>query len=168
MSRAQRSRKWCAADPGPFRSVAVPDQRCTASLALALRRIRDTIPTVIRHSCLTTSNNTHSLVAARFCVNALSPQHALAGPIPVFSCFSADSDLPSRVLRSQTTRTPPSNTHSLLPAEHFCARVLHRCFAHPNRGVGGAPRNVRVLSGTPVRPAHDAAGQAPSEAPCVP
>src|SRR3984893_15986307 len=80
------------------------------------------IPPVIPHSCLTTSNNTHSLVAARFCVNALSPQHALAGPIPVFSCFSADSDLPSRVLRSQTTRTPPfqhalppSNTHSLLP-----------------------------------------------------
>jgi hypothetical protein len=30
----------------------------------------------------------------------------------------------------------------------------------PNRGVGGAPRNVRVLGGTPVRPAHDAAGQA--------
>jgi hypothetical protein len=26
----------------------------------------------------------------------------------------------------------------------FCARGLHRCFAHPNRGVGGAPRNVRV------------------------
>ena len=30
----------------------------------------------------------------------------------------------------------------------------------PNRGVGGAPRDVRVLGGTPVRPAHDAAGQA--------
>src|SRR5262249_46146509 len=30
----------------------------------------------------------------------------------------------------------------------------------PNRGVGGAPRNVRVLGGTPVGPAHDAAGQA--------
>ena len=33
VSRAQRSTseaKWCAADPGPFRSVAVPDQRCTA------------------------------------------------------------------------------------------------------------------------------------------
>ncbi len=42
VSRAQRSTKWCAADPGPFQSVAVPDQRCTASLALALRRIRDT------------------------------------------------------------------------------------------------------------------------------
>src|SRR5229473_5971003 len=42
VSRAQRSTEWCAADPGPFRSVAVPDQRRTASLALALRRIRDT------------------------------------------------------------------------------------------------------------------------------
>jgi hypothetical protein len=42
VSRAQRSTKWCAADPGSFQSVAVPDQRCTASLPLALHRIRDT------------------------------------------------------------------------------------------------------------------------------
>src|SRR5438128_1554427 len=38
----KRSTKWCAADPGPLRSVAVPDQRCTAPLRFALRRIRDT------------------------------------------------------------------------------------------------------------------------------
>src|SRR6266508_264675 len=34
LSRARRSTseaKWCAADPGPFQSVAVPDQRCTAT-----------------------------------------------------------------------------------------------------------------------------------------
>jgi len=30
----------------------------------------------------------------------------------------------------------------------------------PNRGVGGAPRDVRVLGGTPVGRAHDAARQA--------
>ena len=30
----------------------------------------------------------------------------------------------------------------------------------PSRGVGGAPRDVRVLGGTPVGPAHNAAGQA--------
>ena len=42
VSRAQRSTKWCAADPGPLRSVAVPDQRCTASLRYALHRVRDT------------------------------------------------------------------------------------------------------------------------------
>src|SRR2546427_8778669 len=29
VSRAQRSTKWCAADPGPFQSLAVPDQRRT-------------------------------------------------------------------------------------------------------------------------------------------
>ena len=34
----------------------------------------------------------------------------------------------------------------------FCAPgVFHRCFTHPEQGVGGAPRNVRVLGGTPVR-----------------
>jgi phosphoglycerate kinase len=38
VSRAQRSTKWCAADPGPFQPVAVPEQRCTA---IALHRIRD-------------------------------------------------------------------------------------------------------------------------------
>src|SRR6516165_943064 len=31
-----------------------------------------------------------------------------------------------------------------------CVRGLQFCFAHPNRGVGGAPRDVRVLGGTPV------------------
>src|SRR5690349_22830134 len=59
-------------------------------------------------------------------------------------------------------------TAFLVPAARFCARGLQLCFAHPNRGVGGAPRNVRVLGGTPVRRAHNAARQAPSEAPCVP
>src|SRR5262249_56540489 len=32
----------------------------------------------------------------------------------------------------------------------FAPGVLHLCFAHPERGVGGAPGDVRVLSGTPV------------------
>ena len=41
-------------------------------------------------------------------------------------------------------------TAHLVPAARFCARGLQLCFAHPNRGVGGAPRNVRVLGGTPV------------------
>ena len=41
-------------------------------------------------------------------------------------------------------------TAHLVPAAHVCARGLQLCFANPNRGVGGAPRDVRVLSGTPV------------------
>src|SRR5260370_33916689 len=42
-------------------------------------------------------------------------------------------------------------TATLVPAAHFCARGF-ASFASPtpSRGVGGAPRNVRVLSGTPV------------------
>src|SRR5262249_29098174 len=54
------------------------------------------------------------------------------------------------------------------PRRVFCARVLHLCFTNPRMRVGGAPRVVRVLGGTPVRRAHNAARQAPSEAPCVP
>ena len=36
------------------------------------------------------------------------------------------------------------------PRRVFCVRGLQLRFTHPDRGVGGAPRNVRVLSGTPV------------------
>jgi hypothetical protein len=45
VSRAQRSTseaKWCAADPGPSKFMAVPDQRRVAPLRFALRRIPDT------------------------------------------------------------------------------------------------------------------------------
>ena len=38
VSRAQRSmseREWCAADPGPSQTLAVPDQRCTATRCTA-------------------------------------------------------------------------------------------------------------------------------------
>jgi hypothetical protein len=74
-------------------------------------------------------------------VRSLS-RYALAGPIPVFSCFSADSE-----------SSIPGHTHThttSFPRRVFCARGLQLCFANPNRGVGGAPRDVRVLGGTPV------------------
>src|SRR5215831_1879601 len=47
-------------------------------------------------------------------------------------------------------------------------RGLRLLLRSPRMRVGGAPRNVRVLGGTPVGRAHNAARQAPSEAPCVP
>src|SRR5258708_10596874 len=40
-------------------------------------------------------------------------------------------------------------TAHLVPATHVCARGLQLCFANPNRGVGGAPRDVRVLARHP-------------------
>ena len=142
---ASRASPTCVDRSSPWRS-----RISGAPLRSAPRCIASGTHDTDGHSCLTTSNNTHSLVAARFCVNALSPQHALAGPIPVFSCFSADSDLPSRVLRSQTTRTSPFQ-HALPPSRGaFCARGLHRCFTHPeSRGRrsaekrSGAQRNTR-------------------------
>src|SRR5262249_8440973 len=54
------------------------------------------------------------------------------------------------------------------PRRDFCVRVLHLCFTNPRMRVGGAPRVVRVLRGTPVSRAHNAAGRALREAPCVP
>jgi hypothetical protein len=122
VSRAQRSTseaKWCAADTdlgftrdrrsdarksgkpdlrGPLQSVAVPDQRCTASL---------------RSRC--TASGTRDSV----------------GRVGSLIHFSNSPDL-------------------LVPAARFCARGLQLCFANPNRGVGGAPRDVGVLGGTPV------------------
>ena len=68
----------------------------------------------------------------------------------------------------------PSRSHDAFSAPG----VLQLCFANPIEGVGGAPRDVRVLArhpwGTPScvkdarERAYDAACQAPSEAPCVP
>ena len=56
------------------------------------------------------------------------------------------------------------------PQRIFCAQGLHLCFAHPKRGVGGAPRDVRVRAKHPLglpwrvedarERACDAAGQA--------
>ena len=42
-------------------------------------------------------------------------------------------------------------TASLVPAARFAPGVCNFASLTPKRGVGGAPRNVRVLSGTPVR-----------------
>ncbi len=49
VSRARRSTKWCAADPGPrfeasIKATGVPDQRCTVPLRFTLHRVRDTMP----------------------------------------------------------------------------------------------------------------------------
>jgi len=66
----------------------------------------------------------------------------------------------SSLNRSPSFYLTMSNSPSRSRGAFSAPGVLHRCFAHPNRGVGGAPRDVRVLGGTPVRPAHDAAGQA--------
>jgi hypothetical protein len=58
-------------------------------------------------------------------VNALSPRHALAGPIPVFSCFFADSDSSIPGLTISSTHT------SSFPRRISASGVLHRCFTHP-------------------------------------
>src|SRR5215831_6487378 len=79
-----------------------------------------------------------------------------------FPVFLQIRNLPSPVSQSQAHTLPRFRGAFSAPGVCILASPT------PNRGVGGAPRNVRVLSGTPVRPAHDAAGQAPSEAPCVP
>jgi len=73
VSRAQRSTKWCAADPGPFQSVAVPDQRCTASLSLALHRIRDTQTSDAFSQPLFTFQTAHLVPAARFRARGFAP-----------------------------------------------------------------------------------------------
>src|SRR5262249_50710536 len=46
-------------------------------------------------------------------------------------------------------------TTHLVPAAHVCARGLHPCFAHPNRGVGGAPlRHPYILTLPQVAPCY--------------
>jgi hypothetical protein len=79
-----------------------------------------------------------------------------------FPVFLRIRNLPSPVSRSQ------AHAHLLVPAAHFAPGVFNLCFAHPgSRGErsaerrSGAQRNTRGAC-------HDAARQAPSEAPCVP
>jgi len=68
----------------------------------------------------------------------------------------------ARVVISHHFKQPIS-----FPRRVFCARGLLCRFTHPDDGVGGAPRVVGCLRGT--RGACTiGAGQAPSEAPCVP
>src|SRR5262249_8373159 len=59
-------------------------------------------------------------------------------------------------------------TTNLVLATRWRPRLAAFASLTPNRGVGGAPRDVRVLGGTPGGRAHKAARQAPSRAPCVP
>ena len=92
---------------------------------LALHRIRDT-----RYRPLHSSFHSHDSNSPSRSRGAFLRERAFAAaragcPIPVFSCFSADSDLPSQVLRSQTTRTPS------FPRRVSAPGVLHRCFTHP-------------------------------------
>src|SRR5262245_40545489 len=57
-------------------------------------------------------------------------------------------------------------TAHLVPAARFFApEVLPLCFTHPDEGV--AERRESYGCSDTRGPAHDAAGQAPSEAPCV-
>ena len=79
-----------------------------------------------------------SWVAALSCrVNALSPRHALAGPIPVFSCFFADSETSIPGLTISRTHTPtPSRRAFLRPGFAF--------LLHSPRTEGG--RNTPQMS----------------------
>ena len=68
---------------------------------------------------------------------------ALAGPIPVFSCFSADSESSIPGLTISSTHT------SSFPRRVFCARGLHLCFAHPEPR-GGRSAESRSGAAAPV------------------
>ena len=57
---------------------------------------------------------------------------------------TAESAARRRTVFGNSHLTMSNSPDLLVPAAHVCARVLHLCFAHPNRGVGGAPRDVRV------------------------
>src|SRR6516225_531799 len=57
---------------------------------------------------------------------------------------AADSD--AFVIQLTISNSPPRSGSAF-----SAPGVLHRCFAHPQKRVGGASRNVRVLGGTPVR-----------------
>src|SRR5438034_4762738 len=173
--------KWCAADTdlgftrdrrpyarksgkpdlrGPFQSVAVPDQQRTASLRSRCiasgthdtdRSIRHSIPTI----------QTALLVpAAHFCVNALSPQHALAVRSLYFPVFLQIRIFHPRSYDLKQHALPPSRGAFLRPGFCIVASLT------PNEGWAER-RETFGCSGTRAA-RHNAACQEPSEAPCAP
>jgi hypothetical protein len=84
---------------------------------------------------------------------AAEPEHRrFHGPSPL-RCVSKDEDSRARGSSPNRFRSFPSHDVKQplsFPRRRLGARGLQLCFTHPERGVGGAPRNVRVLSGTPV------------------
>jgi len=83
---------------------------------------------------------------------------AMPWPSSSFGTRARPSEFAAGLPHARSSRRGPASrtkeltiqTAHLVPAAHFCVRGLHPCFTHPERGVGGAPRNVRVLGGTPV------------------
>ena len=61
---------------------------------------------------------------------------------------------------SRSVQLTISNSPSRSRGAFSAPGVCNFASLTPNRGVGGAPRNVRVLGGTPIRRAHNAARQA--------
>src|SRR5262249_47332127 len=88
--------------------------------------------------------------ASKTRVNALMAGTQNHGPRP----------LDSRLRGNERNYAFASNNTSSFPRRVFCARGLHLCFAHPERGVGGAPRDVRALGGPPGGRANNAARRA--------
>jgi hypothetical protein len=84
------------------------------------------------------------------------------------------SSIPGLTISNDTHSPLPTHTPSF-PRRIFAPGVCNFASLTPNQRVGGAPRNVRVLSGTPVgrimcvkdarERAYNAIRQAPSEAP---
>src|SRR5262249_1208197 len=76
-------------------------------------------------------------------VRSLS-RHALVGPVPVFSCVFSDSEcsIPGLTISSTHTSSFPRR----MSAPGFC----NFASLTPKRGVGGAPRNVRVRPKHPL------------------
>src|SRR5438552_19147034 len=73
----------------------------------------------------------------------------------------------SRLGRNEQLKAlSPSNTSSF-PRRVFCARVLKLWLRDPDRRVAERRESSGACE-APVGPARNAAGQAPSEAPCVP
>src|SRR5262245_17970040 len=69
--------------------------------------------------------------------------------------------------RAASTEELSIHTAYLVHAAHFCARGCQLCFTHPE-SRGGRSAEKRSGAAAPVGRAHNAARQAPSEAPCVP
>ena len=135
---------WPKCSLGSFRQNAVPLALMLRSIAAEPERRRFHGPSTLRRV------STHEGVVVLSLRDARTPVRVCETP-------------PARaLLRMRTAKLAArrrtvfgsfhltmSNSPSRSRGAFFAPGALHLCFAHPTRGVGGAPRNVRVRAKHP-------------------
>src|SRR5882724_11781033 len=140
---AARARaKWCAADPGPLRSVTVPDQRCTATQELRATphrgREKDGLVMDIKGHAAVVTGGASGLGAATASELARAGAKVTVIDVNLDSARALAQKIGGHALQCDVTNAEQSSAAVREAREQFgAARILINC-----AGVGPAKRIV--------------------------